>query len=108
MKQRARGTVPWLYFLAILGVVSQKSQRTVPLAHPPGSPGRNSGHCAAAPGPLEVVAPAGSVDIEDFPCKVQVFVKPGLHGVRVDFVQGDTAGAHLGLIEAAGAADVEL
>ena len=50
-----------------------------------------TGDEAGGPGGLEVVASDGAGDIEYFSAEIEARDDEGFHGVRIDFIQGDTA-----------------
>lgn len=46
------------------------------------------------PGCLEIEASSNAVDIEDFPCKMEVWDDAAFHGLEIDFVRCDSTTGH--------------
>ena len=64
-----------------------------------------SGQAAAGPGPLEVIAAAIAVYVQQLAAGVKARHQPALQGAGIKFRGVQPAGSDLGLVKAAGAGD---
>ena len=55
---------------------------------------------SGCPGPLQIVATADAIDVEDFTGEVEAWDEAGSHGVRIDLGRVDATGHDLCLQEA--------
>ena len=61
----------------------------------------------AAPGPLQVIAAAFPVYIQDLSRKIKTVYAPGFHGCLIDLRKRDPACAHLGIVESVCVRDLQ-